>query len=173
MDGLQLCKKIRAFNDITPIIFLTVKDSVEERIRALEEGADDFFTKPMYSYKELLIKIKNLLMRTYGENAFSIIKIGNAEIDMVSRTVRKNGREERKLTRVELRLLQFLYAKRNNLLTRGEIMAAVWGPFFPDRSRTLDNYIHRLRELIEDDPSNPNYILTEKGMGYILKLERE
>lgn len=170
-DGMEVCRTIRQTSDV-PIIMLTAKDSEIDKVVGLELGADDYVTKP-FGTRELLARVKVQLRRKKGNPAGEIddrdkIQIGNLLINKKSYTVEKNGHPV-DVTHREFELLLYLAQNINQVLTRDHLLQSVWGFDYFGDARTVDVTIRRLREKIEDDPSNPQYIATRRGLGYIMR----
>lgn len=176
MDGYGVTKEIRKGSD-TPIIILTALGDVSERITGLELGADDYVVKP-FSPKELEARVKSILRRTYGKNGSAapkegqsnVIQIGHIRIDTSKRQVfRKNERV--RLTGMEFSLLELLVTNSGTPYSRSEILKHVWS--YPDDhridTRVVDVHISRLRSKLENDISNPELILTARGIGYMFQ----
>lgn len=166
-DGFDLCRHIRQTPLLAaiPIIFLTAKTAESDRIKGLELGADDYITKP-FSPRELVARVRTVLRGPGGlEPRPEILRFGNLEIDVSSMTVQVNGRNVLTTVR-EFRLLEYLATHRGRVLTRDQLLDAVWKetPFVTPRS--IDVYIRRLREKIELDPRHPQYLKTLRGIGY-------
>jgi len=164
-DGLRLCKDLREITDV-PIIMLTVRDSVSDKLRGFEVGADDYITKP-FEYLELEARIRACLRRSgRAVPREEEIDLGRLRILPYRREVFVNG-EPVKLTRKEYELLELLVSNRGKVLTREFIKSRLWKDkqIYP-WSRTLDVHIQRLRRKIEPDPENPRFIITHPGVGY-------
>jgi DNA-binding response OmpR family regulator len=169
MDGFETLKKIREISPI-PVIFLSVKNAPTDRIKGLDLGADDYLTKP-FEPLELISRIKAVLRRTEPENSHdrTVITVDDElKIDFNLRRVFVRGREER-LRPTEYRLLYQLVTNPGKLLTHETLLARVWGPEYHDEDQYVRLYITYLRQKIEKDPKNPQYILSERGMGYRFK----
>jgi DNA-binding response OmpR family regulator len=172
-DGFELCRHIRQTPVLsaTPIIFLTAKTSEADRVKGLELGGDDYITKP-FSPRELIARIRSVL-RGLGQApvASEVLRLGDLEIDVSSMTVQIQGRNVLTTVR-EFRLLEYLAAHRGRVLTRDQLLDAVWKetPFVTPRS--IDVYIRRLREKIEPDPRHPQYLKTLRGIGYRLEVPK-
>ncbi|MBX2860222.1 MAG: response regulator transcription factor [Vampirovibrio sp.] len=175
MDGYGVTKEIRRNHD-TPIIILTALGDVSERITGLELGADDYVVKP-FSPKELEARVKAILRRAYSRNgapsnrdANNVIVIGNIKIDTSKRQVfKKNDRV--RLTGMEFSLLELLVSNSGKPFSRAEILQNVWS-YPPDHridTRVVDVHISRLRSKLENDVSNPELILTARGIGYMFQ----
>ncbi|SHM17179.1 two-component system, OmpR family, response regulator VicR [Caldanaerovirga acetigignens] len=165
-DGFSVCKKLRE-KLVCPIIMLTAKGEEVDKVLGLELGADDYVTKP-FSMRELMARIKANLRRLTLSNPVEgqkIIKVKDLEIDLSSFQVRKNGKLL-ELTLREFELLKFLAAQAGQVFSREKLLEEVWGYEYYGDIRTVDVTVRRLREKIEDDPSNPTYILTKRGVGY-------
>lgn len=169
MDGLQVCREIRK-NMTIPIIMLTAKGDVIDRIQALELGADDYVVKP-FSPRELEARIKAVLRRIVNDNAKqSVIKIENIAIDTGKRQVVR-GDQKIKLTEMEFNLLELLASNPGRAYSRSEILHQVWGYRINQYSdtRVVDVHVSRLRSKLEKDPSDPELILTARGTGYMFQ----
>jgi two-component system phosphate regulon response regulator PhoB len=172
-DGFELCRHIRrtaALSSI-PIIFLTAKTGEADRVKGLELGGDDYITKP-FSPRELVARIRSVL-RGLGQvsAAAEVLRLGDLEIDASSMTVQVQGRNVLTTVR-EFRLLEHLATHRGRVLTRDQLLDAVWKetPFVTPRS--IDVYIRRLREKIEADPRHPQYLKTLRGIGYRFEVPK-
>jgi len=166
LDGLEVLKEIRSFSNV-PVAILTVRDAEVDKVRGLELGADDYIIKP-FSHLELLARVRAILRRTqipeHGTRQ-KIFSSSNLVIDFISRTVTVNKQPVR-LTPTEYNLLYYLVLNPNITLTRQALMEKVWGEEYIDSPEYLKVYIQRLRNKIEEDPSNPQLIISERGMGY-------
>lgn len=165
-DGFEVCKEIRKI-DNKPIIMLTAKDTEIDKVLGLEIGADDYVTKP-FSNRELMARIKALLRRYNANvslNDAQIIKVGDITINDTTYEAHKGG-ELLNLTHREFELLHYFARRKGVVLTREQLLQDVWGYDYFGDERTVDVTIRRLREKIEDSPSNPEYIITKRGLGY-------
>src|SRR5579864_1071613 len=173
MDGFDLCRQIRLTTALakTPVIFLTAKTDESDRVKGLELGGDDYITKP-FSPRELIARIRTVL-RGMGHNSTGpeVLRLGDLEIDVSSMTVQVQGRNVLTTVR-EFRLLEYLATHRGRVLTRDQLLDAVWKetPFVTPRS--IDVYIRRLREKIELDPRHPQYLKTLRGIGYRFEVPK-
>lgn len=173
LDGYGVCQELRKESDI-PIIMLTALGDVADRITGLELGADDYVVKP-FSPKELEARIRSVLRRVDKEGSSGIpssgvIHVGNLKIDTNRRQVYK-GDERIRLTGMEFSLLELMVSRSGEPFSRAEILQEVWG-YTPERhvdTRVVDVHISRLRAKLEDDPSNPELILTARGTGYMFQ----
>lgn len=165
-DGLSVLKEIRTWTNV-PVIILSVKNSEEDIVKALDLGADDYLVKP-FNTSELLARIRANIRRTLKDNEESVFKNGNLEIDFAARIVKK-GNTEIKLTNTEYLLLVLLAKNTDKVLTHRYILKEIWGPSAVDNSQYLRVFIGQLRKKLEDDYSNPEFILTESGVGYRMR----
>jgi len=169
MDGLEILRFIRSQKEIShlPVLMLTAKSEETDRIIGLEMGADDYVTKP-FSPRELIARVKALLRRIarkIEEPGQEILKLGDLEIDRERYSVRVKGKEI-KLSATEFKLLLYLAERKGRIFTREQLLDAVWGNEVFVEPRTVDVHIRRLRTQIEEDPANPRYIKTRRGVGY-------
>jgi DNA-binding response OmpR family regulator len=169
LDGLELCRRLRARRDRTPILMLTARDAVPERVKGLEAGADDYLPKP-FAFEELLARVRALLRRE-GVNKSSVIQIRDLEIDTATRRVLR-GSEELSLTPREYSLLEALAKNEGRALTREVILDRVWGDEGRTGSNTVDVYITMLRRKLDVDAS-VKLIHTVHGVGYVLRRPPE
>lgn len=171
-DGLVILKEIRAYS-MLPVIVLSARINEEQKVQALDMGADDYLTKP-FGISELLVRVRVQLRRKQDaadrENE-SIIKLGkDVEVDTERKVVTKGG-ELVHLTKLELRLLLVMLSEPEKVLTQRYIVQKVWGSEYIEHPHYLRIYMGRLRNKIEDNPSNPSILLTESGVGYRLTLK--
>lgn len=168
MDGYEVCRRIREYSSV-PIIMLTAKAEQAEKIRGLRLGADDYVTKP-FSADELLARVDAVLRRAeagHGTRTGSTFDGGDLQIDFNERRVTLRGREV-DLGPGEYRLLAQLAANAGRVMVQDELLRRVWGQGYSDANELLQTAIHRLRRKIEDDPASPRYVLTKRGVGYLL-----
>ena len=166
MDGIQVCQRIRENSDV-PIIMLTAKGEDLDKILGLEYGADDYMTKP-FNILEVKARIKTILRRASGagtQEEQKIFRVRNLEVNSVNRSVTLNG-EDVRLTAKEFDLLQLFIAHRGRVFSREEMLDAVWKNDYAGDARTVDVHIRRLREKIEQNPTQPEFIFTKWGVGY-------
>ena len=166
VSGTEVCRQIRAKSNV-PIIMLTAKDTEVDKVVGLELGADDYIVKP-YSKAELVARIKAVLRRGLSEHTSAdggVITAGPVTID-VDRHAVSIGGENISLPLKEFELLEFLVRNSGRVLTRTQLIDRVWGSDYFGDTKTLDVHIKRLRAKIENDPANPVYIQTIRGLGY-------
>ncbi len=164
MDGIEVCRQLRKVHPDLPVIMLTALGQEDDRITGLEVGADDYITKP-FSPRELVLRVDSVLRRTkISLEHAAVLTIGPLTVDTAARRACKDG-VELNLTVRELDLLAYLMAHPGTAFTRTELMAAVWGWTFGDQS-TVTVHVRRVREKIEDDPTEPKLIQTVWGVGY-------
>jgi DNA-binding response OmpR family regulator len=165
-DGLELCRWIRARSEL-PVIMLTARGEEADRIVGLELGADDYVTKP-FSPRELAARVRSVLRRAApAEHAVERHTFGDIELERATREARKGGIEVR-LTVKEFDLLWFLASHPRRVFSRDQLMASVWGYTAALDTGTVTVHVRRLREKVEDDPSEPKYLETVWGIGYRL-----
>ena len=169
LNGMEICRQIRQKNMNLPILMLTARTEESDKIAGLEMGADDYLTKP-FSPGELLARVKTILRRTnkekkWAEKNFERIQRGSLAMDLVNKSVSKGG-QMIELTVKEFHLLQLFMQNPGRSFSRQEILDEVWGEQFEGLEHTVNSNINRLRAKIEDDFSNPNFILTAWGVGY-------
>ncbi|MGZ5219964.1 MAG: response regulator [Chitinophagaceae bacterium] len=162
-DGLAVLQELRQWHT-NPIIILSVQNSEEIIVKALDNGANDYLSKP-FRTGELLARIRSALRSSVAEETEPIINSEDLQIDLYSRTVKKKG-ELVKLTTTEYSLLALFAKNDGKVLTHQYLLRAVWGPGFINQSQYLRVFIAQIRKKIEDDPNRPEYLLTESGVGY-------
>jgi DNA-binding response OmpR family regulator len=165
-DGFDLCRRIRSQRRLQtiPIIFLTAKTSEADRIKGLELGADDYILKP-FSPRELVARVRAVLRRFERPLAPAVTKIGDIEIDSGAMTVTVRGGQIT-TTATEFRLLEYLARHPGRVFTRDQLLDAVWRDTAFVTPRSVDVYVRRIREKIEEDPEDPRYLRTLRGAGY-------
>jgi DNA-binding response OmpR family regulator len=168
INGMEVCRSIRQENDQLPILMLTAMSKEQDRVAGLAEGADDYLTKP-FSLEEFLLRVKGILRRagwyrpkTAVEECYSFA--GNQVYLQQQRAVTKN--KEITLTELEARMLQVFFEHEGEVLSRAELLESVWGVTPDTETRTLDNFIVRLRKYFEKRPSHPQHFVTVRGRGY-------
>jgi two-component system, OmpR family, KDP operon response regulator KdpE len=167
MDGFSVIKELRMWTNI-PIIILSVRNSEEDIVKALDLGADDYLTKP-FNTSELIARIKANIRRYQSIEGESVFVNGELKIDFTARVVYKNS-EEIKLTNIEYLLVALFFKNIGKVLTHNYILKEIWGPSSIENSQYLRVFIGQLRKKIEEDFSRPKYIVTESGVGYRMKF---
>ena len=166
LDGLEVCRRLRASSSV-PIIMLTARDDELDKVLGLELGADDYITKP-FSIREFRSRVRALLRRAAvprGDHADELIQSDGLRIDLGTREVEAHGRPVQ-LTYVEFELLRTLAAQPGRVYTREQLLQALWGASDYREPRTIDVHVRHLREKLEVDPREPEFILTVRGVGY-------
>jgi DNA-binding response OmpR family regulator len=171
-DGFDLCRQLRAANLRQPVLMLTARDELIDKVVGLEVGADDYMTKP-YELREVIARIRALIRRAYGPLAdpqTSVLHLGPLVIDFMTQRVTRGGTEVR-LTATEFKLLAYLAQHPNQPHDREALLSQVWDyKFYEGDSRTVDVHIRNLRRKIERDPAVPELIVTVRGSGYRLSI---
>jgi two-component system, OmpR family, response regulator MprA len=165
VDGLEVCRRLRATGDRTPVLMLTARDSVDDRVAGLDAGADDYLVKP-FALRELQARLRALLRRTEASRG-GVLRFADLELDPVAREVRRGGREI-ELSRTEFNLLELFLEHPRQVLTRSQIFERVWGYDFGSTSNALGVYIGYLRRKTET-ADEPRLLHTVRGVGYILR----
>ncbi|MCA9705963.1 MAG: response regulator transcription factor [Myxococcales bacterium] len=170
VDGFTLCQKIRDAGNLTPVLMLTARSAIEDRVEGLNVGADDYVTKP-FELSELLARVRSLLRRRSWEQrnstepSLSVLRLGKATVDFETHHVEVDGQEQQ-LTKLELDLLRYFAENPGRVLSRVELQEKVWKlQDYPNR-RMVDNFIMRLRRHFEPDPSRPRLFVSVRGAGY-------
>ncbi|MDF2924302.1 MAG: PhoP [Paenibacillaceae bacterium] len=171
LDGIQVCRKLRSENNKVPIIMLTAMQDLNDKIAGLDNGADDYMTKP-FSPQELISRIQAILRRSHSmpdgdPSSAQSIEIGNLIVQPGLREVKMNGQAV-ELTPKEFDLLVFLCRHRGKVLSRQQLLHGVWDYHFLGDTRIVDVHISHLRDKIEDNGRNPDYIMTIRNVGYKL-----
>jgi len=169
VDGFTICERLRAAGETVPVLFLTARGSRDDRVRGLELGGDDYLVKP-FDLGELILRVRAILRRTewYARpDGDAPLVLGEAVVDFRAFTVTR-GDDVQQLSEKETMILRALAERRGEVVSRAEILDRVWGYDAFPTSRTIDNFIVRLRRLLEPDPSHPRYIHTVRGTGYRL-----
>jgi two-component system, OmpR family, KDP operon response regulator KdpE len=166
LDGLETCRQLRRLLPRIAILMLTVRDSEEDKVNALEAGADDYVTKPFH-LRELTARVRAAIrrMQALGENTSTTIRIGDIELDPERREVHKDGTFIH-LTPKEFDLLHYLMIHAGLPITHRRLLNAIWGPQHGNEVEYLRTFMRQLRRKIEDDPGNPQYLLTDVQIGY-------
>ena len=172
IPGTEVCRIIRQESE-TPIIMLTAKDSEIDKIVGLELGADDYVTKP-FSLPELQARVRALLRRSEARVTVegpTSVDLGAVQVDLAGHRVLRDG-EEVPIRPKAFELLAFLIRQPGQVFTREQLLEHVWGYEYAGETRTVDVHVHALRTLIEDDPAQPRYLHTVRGVGYVFRRPR-
>jgi DNA-binding response OmpR family regulator len=170
-NGFEIAQKVRETQPQMPILMLTARTQIEDRVKGLELGADDYLTKPFH-LKELLLRIKGMLKRKnwYQKVVIEnpIYKFGNNEINFENLKCTK-GKKDFQLTSYEAMIMKYLIENKDKVVTRKELLENVWNMNPDIETRTVDNFIARLRKHFEDDPSDPKFIVSVRSAGYMFQ----
>jgi len=166
VDGYQICEQVRLTNRDVPIIFLTAKDAAQDRVMGLKKGADDYLTKP-FNLEELLLRVDNLIRRTSKDpaNTPDEYSFGGNWVNFATYEAEGNPGTFT-LTKKEAMLLKLLIDREGEVVSRQQILQSVWGYDVYPSTRTIDNFILSFRKYFEEDPKNPQYFLSVRGVGY-------
>lgn len=168
LDGIEVCRRIRATGSRVPILFLTAKSSDADRLLGLKVGADDYVAKP-FLLEELILRIQGIFRRQdwyqTPPDQHEVFRFGDNEVNFLTFEAMAKGRTVR-LTEKECMLMKLLVERQNQVVSREEILERVWGYRFSTSSRTIDNFIVRLRRYFEAEPKRPIYIHSVRGVGY-------
>jgi len=176
LDGFTVCRTLREEGNDVPIIMLTAREEENDKVLGLELGADDYITKP-FSIRELLARVKTNIRRAAGAEvppaagSGNVLVRGELLIDLDRYTVFKNGRSL-ELTQREYELLKFLASSPGKVFSRQELMSEVWQYDYFGDLRAVDVAVRRLREKLEDNPAEPKYVMTKRGVGYYFECEQ-
>ncbi|MBP8303194.1 MAG: response regulator [Phycisphaerae bacterium] len=168
LDGVTVIKRLREWSHV-PVVVLSVRERDEDKIAALDQGADDYVTKP-FSTAELLARLRVALRHALPATDSAVFRTGDLEVDLASRRVTLKG-EEVRLTATEYALLRLLVRHAGKVLTHRHLLQEAWGPDYVGQTHYLRVYMARLREKLESVPSEPELIITELGVGYRLLLK--
>lgn len=167
-DGLDILTELRAREVHTPVLILSARDQLEDKVEGLEVGADDYLTKP-FQLPELIARVEAMLRRQRAEQrTASTLRFGDVEVDLTARRVTVRG-DTVPLSARELELLSLLARSPGRAFSREAILNRVWGWGFEGTARTVDNFILSLRQKLEDDPARPRHLITVRGVGYRLE----
>ncbi len=168
MDGMEVLRRLREWTQV-PVIILSVRDREDEKVNALDSGADDYVTKP-FGIGELLARMRVALRKSIQDSPAPVFRIDGLEVDLEHRRVSAEG-EEVQLTPTEYDLLRLLVHHAGKVLTHNQILRQIWGPAYIEQPHVLRVNISNLRRKIEPEPTRPRYILTELGVGYRLRTK--
>lgn len=166
-DGFEVCRAIRELDARVPILMLTARSEDTDRVQGLEKGADDYLTKP-FNLVEFLLRVKGMLRRSSWYRPDPVeegYRFGDNEVFLLSYRAR-TAQGEIDLTEMEVRVLALFFQKEGEIITRGELLNSVWGYTNDTETRTLDNFIVRLRKYFEPNPGRPVHFQTVRGVGY-------
>jgi two-component system, OmpR family, response regulator MprA len=166
VDGLEVCRRLRAAGDRTPVLVLTARAAVSDRVRGLDAGADDYLAKP-FALEELLARLRALLRRGGGAEEQEVLRFADIALRPLEHTVRR-GRRAIELTRTEFSLLELFLHHPRQVLTRSQIFERVWGYDFGESSNSLEVYVGYLRRKLEA-AGEPRLLQTVRGVGYVLR----
>lgn len=170
IDGMEVCKRLRAQDLQTPIIMLTAREEESDKVLGLELGADDYVTKP-FALKELTARIRaNMRRNAASSSDDAALRFGSLSINLGSLDAKKDGKSL-ELSQKEFDLLVFLAKNAGQVFSREELMEKVWNYEYYGDARTVDVTVRRLREKLEDNPAEPKYILTRRGAGYYFSID--
>ena len=170
LDGWQILETVRRGGTDIPVLFLTARDQVEDRVKGLELGADDYLVKP-FAFAELLARVRTLLRRGRSGTEPTVLGIADLELDLLRRRVSRAGRRI-DLTAKEFGLLELLLRRQGEVLPRSLIASQVWDMNFDSDTNVIEVAVRRLRAKV-DDPFEPKLIHTVRGMGYVLEIREE
>ena len=165
--GFEVCRELRRMSDV-PVIFASARTSETDRVAGFDIGGDDYLPKP-YSMKELLARVNALMRRAYGFSEEKVVNFGEVSVNIISRTVTKNGQEVT-LSLREFDLLAYLCEHKNTAVPKEKLISEVWGVFSLVEPSTLTVHIRWLREKLENEPAKPQYIKTVYKVGYMLEV---
>lgn len=170
VDGFAICEKIRLSDTETPVLFLTAKDSGQDKVHGLKVGADDYLTKP-FNLEELLLRVKVLVKHSErgkkdDTSATDSAKFGGNEVNFVTFKAKGVNNPEIVLTKKEIALLKLLISKKDTVVSRHDILRFVWGYDVYPTTRTIDNFVMSFRKYFEKDPTNPQHFHSVRGVGY-------
>ncbi|HET7535437.1 MAG TPA: response regulator [Candidatus Didemnitutus sp.] len=165
LDGAEVIRRLREWSHV-PVLVLSVREGEDDKIAALDAGADDYLTKP-FSGRELLARVRAVLRRAPGASEPSVVRIGGIELDLAARTVRRDGAEVH-LTAKEYAFLRLLVQHRGKVITHRQILRELWGPNAEENTHYLRVHMTHLRQKLEADPHAPRHLRTDAGIGYRL-----
>ena len=168
MDGTEVVRRLREWSRV-PVLVLSVRDSEDDKIAALDAGADDYLTKP-FGGGELLARVRAILRRAQPAGEAAVVAFGEIEVDLAARVVRRAGAEVR-LTAKEYALLRMLVQHRGKVVTHRQILRELWGPNSEENTHYLRVYMTHLRQKLEREPHTPRHLRTDAGIGYRLVAE--
>jgi len=169
MDGFSVCEAIRLNNSSVPILFLSAKNAHEDKIMGLKRGADDYITKP-FNLEEFLLRVKALIKRGMNKEEKAemndVFRFNGYEVNFLTYEIIGKNKKKTRLTKKEILLLKLLIERRNEVVSREQILETVWGYDIYPSTRTVDNFILSFRKYFEKDPKQPQYFFSIRGVGY-------
>lgn len=169
MDGFSVCEAIRLNNSTVPILFLSAKNAHEDKIMGLKRGADDYMTKP-FNLEEFLLRVKALIKRGMNKEEKAVMsdvfRFNGYEVNFLTYEIIGKNKKKIRLTKKEILLLKLLIERRNEVVSREQILETVWGYDIYPSTRTVDNFILSFRKYFENDPKLPDYFFSIRGVGY-------
>jgi len=167
MDGFSICQAVRLENNPVPILFLTAKNSSEDRVFGLKIGGDDYLSKP-FNLEELLLRVQLLLKRNSGAatKQDDVLKFDNCAVNFITYEVKGHDGKKHQITKREILLLKLLAERKNEVVSREDILEKIWGEDVSTTTRTIDNYIVAFRKYFEENPKEPKYFHSIRGVGY-------
>jgi len=164
LDGVEVIRGLRGWTSV-PIIVLSGRSGSDDKVDALDAGADDYVTKP-FGVDELLARVRAVSRRASGEDDDPVVAVGDHLVDLAARRVTRGDAEEVRLTPTEWHVLEILLRHPGKLISQKQLLTTVWGQAYTSEFHYLREYLARLRRKLEPDPARPRYLLTEPGMGY-------
>ncbi len=169
LSGYEVCRTMRERGDTTPVLFLSAKGQADDRVQGLRAGGDDYLPKPFH-LPEFLLRVENMLRRQHWSHTApqkdDSLRFGGHEVDFRTWTATLSNGQEEPLSERELKILRLLNRRRSEVVSRDDVLDEVWGDDAFPSSRTVDNFVVRLRRLFEPDPAEPRYFHTVWGVGY-------
>jgi two-component system KDP operon response regulator KdpE len=169
-QGVEVCREVRRWSRL-PIVVLSAVGDEREKVKALDAGADDYVTKPFGS-DELLARLRAVMRRSVEAGGSPLVEIGELSIDLADRRITRGGTEVH-LTPIEFDLLRVLAQHRGRLVTHRQLLRDVWGPEYGEETHYLRVHVAHIRAKLEADPSRPQYVITEPGVGYRLRDQQD
>lgn len=169
LDGFKVCQTIRLENGKVPILFLTAKNAAQDRIQGLKIGGDDYLTKP-FNLEEFLLRVQNLIKRNAADEKSSatldFYEFGNNSVDFKTFEIKTFEGTTKRVSKREIMLLKLMIERNGEVVSREDILETVWGYDVYPSTRTIDNYILAFRKYFEEDPKNPSFFFSVRGVGY-------
>lgn len=176
LDGFGVCEAIRLHNSAVPILFLSAKNTSEDKILGLKRGADDYMTKP-FNLEEFMLRVQGLIKRGLSQDEKNeindIFKFDDNEVNFKTYQVKGKDQKQFQLTKKEIALLKLLVERKNEVVSREQILESVWGYDIYPSTRTVDNFILAFRKYFEKEPKEPKYFFSIRGVGYKFVFNKE